>query len=229
MVCMVFVALIRVRPESNPRGVISLGLIKEGMVFVWRHPAILGAMTLDMLAVILAGAEALLPIYANEILGTGAWGYGLLASSKAIGSFVMSVALAVLPPIERTGRAMVITVALFGVCTVAFGFSTSFPLSLLLYGLTAAFDQVSVLMRQNIIQLGTPDALRGRVNSVNQMFIGTSNQLGAFESGLLATIAGSAVFAVVAGGIGCLVAVGAVAALIPGLWRHRTGLTAERA
>ncbi|MBM2810129.1 MAG: transporter [Chloroflexi bacterium] len=226
LACMAFVAVIRVRPESNPRGVVTLGLIKEGMVFVWTRPAILGAMTLDMLAVILAGAEALLPIYANEILGTGAWGYGLLASSRAIGSFAMSLALAVLPPIERTGRAMVITVALFGVFTIAFGLSTSFPLSLALYALTAACDQVSVLMRQNIIQLGTPDALRGRVNSVNQMFIGTSNQLGAFESGLLATIANSAVFAVVAGGVGCLLAVGVVAVLIPGLWRHRTGLGA---
>ena len=133
----------------------------------------------------------------------------------------MAAALSLLPSIVRTGRALVITIALFGFGTVAFGLSTSFPLSLVLYGLAAACDQLSVVMRQNIIQLGTPDELRGRVSSVNQVFIGASNQLGAMESGLVATWANSAVFAVVFGGVVCLGAVAVLGVLIPALWRHR--------
>lgn len=216
-----YVIGIQVAPGSNPRGVLSLALIREGLVFIWQHPAVFGAMALDMAAVIFAGAEALLPIYARDILDVGAFGYGLLSSSKAIGAFAMAITLALLPSIVRTGRALVITIALYGVGTIAFGLSTVFPLSVLLYGLTAACDQLSVVMRQNIIQLGTPDALRGRVTSVNQVFIGASNQLGLMESGLVAAWANSAVFAVVFGGVACLIAVAAIGVLLPALWRHR--------
>src|SRR5207249_106885 len=140
---------------------------------------------------------------------------------KAVGALGMAATLALLPPLVRTGRILVITIALYGLATVAFGFSTLFPLSLLFYGAAAAADQVSVVMRQNIIQMGTPDALRGRVNSVNQVFIGASNQLGAMESGLVATWANSAVFAVVFGGVACLVAVVVIGILLPALWRHK--------
>lgn len=216
-----FLAGIRVRPGSNPRGTLSLGLVKEGFAFMWSHPAILGTMTLDMFAVIFAGADALLPIYAKDILGVGAFGYGLLASSKAIGSLVTSTILTLLPPIVSTGRTLVVTLTLYGLATAAFGLSTWFPLSLLLYGLTAACDQVGVVVRQSIIQLGTPDAFRGRVNAINQLFIGASNQLGPVESGVVATWTGSAVFAAVTGGLACMVAVAVIVARTPTLWRHR--------
>src|SRR5438094_6918441 len=178
-------------------------------------------MALDMVAVIFAGAEAMLPIYAKDVLGVGAVGYGLLTSSRAVGAFGTAIALTLLPPTVATGRTLVVTIALYGLATVAFGLSTWFPLSLLFYTLTAIFDQISVLMRQSIIQLGTPDALRGRVNSVNALFVGASNQLGPVESGLVATWTGSAVVAVVTGGIGCLVGVAGMVAFLPGLWRHR--------
>lgn len=214
-------ANIRVAAGSSPRGTISLALIKEGLVFIWTHRPVLGAMSLDMFAVIFASADALLPIYARDILGAGAIGFGLLTSSKAVGALVTSIVMTLLPPVVNTGRTMVITVLMFGVATIAFGFSTWLPLSLVLYALIAGIDQVSVVMRQNIIQLGTPDAFRGRVNSVNQVFVGASNQLGAVESGVVATLTSSAEVAVVSGGIACLFAAAAVIALVPTLWHHR--------
>lgn len=216
-----FLAGIRIRPDSNPQGKLRLALILEGLDFIWAHPAVLGAMALDMFAVILANADALLPIFAKDILDVGPEGYGLLSSSKAVGALVTSIGLVVLPAIVSAGRALIITVVLFGLATVGFGLSTSFALSLLLYGLLSAFDQVSVVMRQTIIQLGTPDALRGRVSSVNFVFIGASNQLGAVRAGLVAAWTNDAALAVVTGGIGCLASVAIVAALIPSLWRHR--------
>jgi MFS family permease len=213
---------IRTRAENTVRRALSLDLVKEGLVFIKNHPAVLGAMTLDMVAVIFAGAEVLLPIYAQDILGVGAVGYGLLNSSKAVGAFAIAVVLAFLPPFVNTGRVLVITIVLYGLATLGFGLSTWFPLSLLLFALIGAFDQVSVLMRQSIIQMGTPDELRGRVNSVNFLFVGASNQLGPTRAGLVAAASGSAIFAVVSGGIGCLVGTGLVLLFIPSLWRHRT-------
>jgi MFS family permease len=213
---------IRTQAENMVRRALSLDLVKEGLVFIKNHPAVLGAMTLDMVAVIFAGAEVLLPIYAQDILGVGAVGYGLLNSSKAVGAFAIAVVLAFLPPFVNTGRMLVITIVLYGLATLGFGLSTWFPLSLLLFALIGAFDQVSVLMRQSIIQMGTPDELRGRVNSVNFLFVGASNQLGPTRAGLVAAASGSAVFAVVSGGIGCLVGTGLVLLFIPSLWRHRT-------
>jgi MFS family permease len=216
-----FLVGVHVQPAASSRATLSMNMIREGIVFIWTHPAVFAAMALDMVAVIFAGAEALLPIYARDILDVGAFGYGLLSSSKAVGMLIMALSMTLLPSIVRTGRALVITIALYGLGTIAFGLSTWFPLSLLFYGLTAACDQVSVVMRQNIIQLGTPDALRGRVSSVNQVFIGASNQLGAMESGLVATWTNSAVFAVVFGGVACLVAVIVIGVLLPALWRHK--------
>jgi MFS family permease len=213
--------------SPTPSGGISLAMIKEGLAFIWTHPAILGAMALDMFAVILGGADALLPIFAKDILDVGAVGYGLLTASKAVGCLVVAVAMALLPPIVSTGRTMVITVGLFGIATVGFGLSSWFWLSLILYALIAAFDQVSVVLRQSIIQLGTPDELRGRVNSVNHVFVGASNQLGGTRAGFVATWADSAQFAVVSGGIGCLVAVVATTLLIPALWNLRQDLRDE--
>lgn len=212
--------VVRVRYGSERGGAMSVALIVEGVRFVLRQPVLLGAMALDMFAVIFAGAQALLPVYAEEILKVGSTGYGVLTSAQAVGAFVTSFALMVLPPVERTGRMLILAVAGYGVATIVFGLSRSFPLSVVAYALTGATDQISVVMRQTTIQLATPDALRGRVSSVNQVFIGASNQLGMVESGLVATVT-NATFAVVSGGIGCLATLAAITFWVPELWRYR--------
>jgi MFS family permease len=194
--------------------------VREGLAFVRRSPVVLGCMTLDMFAVILGGATALLPVYANDILRVGPRGYGLLTSSLEIGALAMSVVLLVRGPIVRAGPALLGAVVLYGLATVGFGLSRSFPLSVALYMLAGAADQVSVVMRQTAVQLSTPDALRGRVSAVNMIFINASNQLGAVESGFLAA-ATSATFAVVSGGIGCVLVVAWMAWRLPELRRYR--------
>jgi MFS family permease len=194
--------------------------IREGLVFVWRNPVVLGCMTLDMFAVILGGATALLPIYAADILGVGAKGYGLLSGSLELGALAMSALLIFLPTIRRAGPALLTAVSLYGVATIAFGLSTWFPLSVLVYMGVGMADAVSVVLRGTVIQLATPDALRGRVSSLNFIFIGASNQLGAAESGFLASLT-SPQFAVVSGGIGCLVVVALVAWRMPELRGYR--------
>ncbi len=205
-------------PDVPPREV-SLAAIREGVSFVLHRQVVLGAMTLDMFAVVFGGAVALLPIYAEEILDVGSLGYGILAASLDAGALSMSVLLVVLPPIRRVGRALLLTVAAFGLLTIVFGLSRWFPLSVAVYMLIGMADQVSVVMRQTTIQLSVPDELRGRVSSVNQLFIGASNQVGAFESGVVAW-ATSATFAVVSGGIACLGVVAAVASKMPELRRY---------
>jgi MFS family permease len=172
-----------------------------------------------MFAVIFGGATALLPIYAKEILNVGARGYGLLNSALEIGALSMALLLMVLPPIRAAGRVLLTTVALYGVATIVFGVSRAFPLSLAAYIAAGAADQVSVVLRSTAIQLSTPDELRGRVSSVNLLFIGASNQLGAAESGFVAA-ATSAPFAVVSGGIACLLVVMIVAVRMPELRRY---------
>ncbi len=209
-------------PIVGPRRAVSIGAIKEGIQFVFHRQALLGAMTLDMFAVVFGGATALLPIYATEILKVGSAGYGILSGSLEAGALVMAAILIFAPPIRNTGRTLILAVAAFGVATIIFGFSRSFPLSLVAYMLVGMADEVSVVMRQTTIQLSTPDELRGRVTSVNFLFIGASNQVGAMESGFVAA-ATSATFAVVSGGIGCLAVVGAVWAKMPELRRYRVG------
>mgnify|MGYP002382433210 CR=1 FL=1 len=213
-------ALIRPRARDWPSRKVSVEAIREGISFVWGRQVILGSMTLDMFAVIFGGATALLPIYAKDILGVGAVGYGLLAASLDVGALVMSVALVVLPPVRNTGRTLLVAVAVFALATTLFGISRSFPMSLAAYMLVGMSDQVSVVMRNTTVQLSTPDELRGRVSSVNMLFIGASNQLGAVESGFVAAVT-SATFAVVSGGIGCLAVVGVVTARMPELRRYR--------
>lgn len=217
---MTLMLLVRPRSSGNSRRAVSVEAIKEGVRFVWSRQPLLGAMTLDMFAVIFGGATALLPIYATDILHAGPRGYGLLSASLETGALIMSVALIVLPPIRRVGLTLIVTVALFGFGTIAFGLSRSFPLSLALYMSIGMADQVSVVMRQTTVQLTTPDELRGRVSSVNMLFIGASNQLGAVESGFVAALT-NATFAVVTGGAGCLAVVAAVAARMPELRRYR--------
>jgi len=205
--------------------VARLEAIREGLAFVSRQPVVLGCMSLDMFAVIFGGAVALLPIYANEILEVGARGYGVLSASLEIGALFMSLLLVWLPPIRRAGRALLVAVTLYGVATIVFGFSRWFPLSVAAYLLAGMADQVSVVLRGTAIQLTTPDALRGRVSALNMIFIGASNQLGAAESGFVAALT-SATFAVVSGGIGCLVVVAIVAWRLPALRRYRTDVRA---
>jgi MFS family permease len=179
-------------------------------------------MTLDMFAVIFGGAAALLPIYAQEILNVGPRGYGLLTSSLELGALLSAVAMMTLPTIKHAGRALLIAVGVYGFATIVFGLSRSFPLSVFAYMLVGMADQVSVVMRHTAIQLSTPDELRGRVSAVNFIFIGASNQLGAAESGFIAALT-NATFAVVSGGIGCLVVLAVVASKMPELRRYKIG------
>ena len=207
-----------VRPPSA--GVLSLRGILDGLRFVRGNHIVLGCMLLDMLAVVFGGAAALLPIYATDILHVGARGYGLLSASADVGALITSLVLVVTPPIRRAGRALLIAVGVYGVATILFGLSRSFPLSVLAYVVVGMADQVSVVMRSTAIQLSTPDALRGRVSGVNMIFIGASNQLGAAESGFVAALT-SATFSVVSGGLASLAVLAAVALAMPRLRRYR--------
>jgi MFS family permease len=222
LLCGSLVGLMFVRPRVavTARGALTLRAMREGLAFVRRRQVVLGCMTLDMFAVIFGGAGALLPIYANDILHVGARGYGLLSSSLELGALFTSVVLTLLRPIRQGGRALLIAVGAYGVATILFGLSRWFPLSVAAYMLVGVADQVSVVMRSTVIQLSTPDELRGRVSSVNMLFIGASNQLGAAESGFLAALT-NAPFAVVSGGLGCLVVLAIVATTMPELRRYR--------
>ncbi len=219
---------LRLLPIEAPKRAVSLSAIAEGVRFVWHRQVILGAMALDMFAVIFGGATALLPIYAADILDVGSLGYGLLAGSLDAGALFTSAVLIARPQVVRPGRALLWAVFAFGVGTIVFGFSRNFALSLAAYALIGVADQVSVVMRQTTIQLATPDELRGRVTSVNMLFIGTSNQLGTVESGFVAALT-TATFAVVSGGIGCLAVLGIVAAKMPELRRYRIDTPMESA
>jgi len=223
-------ALLQPTTPGERRQAISWPAVLEGLRFVRRNQVVLGCMTLDMFAVIFGGAAALLPIYATQILQVGAKGYGILSAAAEAGALLMSLTLVLLPPVHRAGRALLVAVVCYGLATIGFGLSRWFPLSVLLYMLVGSADQVSVVMRLTAIQLSTPDALRGRVSSVNFIFIGASNQLGAAESGFVAALT-NPVFAVVSGGVACLMVVAVVAALLPGLRRYRVGgvLEATRA
>jgi len=218
-----------VRPlrENLERRAPSWRAVREGLGFVRRSPVILGCMTLDMFAVIFGGATALLPVYASEILQVGPRGYGLLSSSLEIGALASALVMMLRRPATRAGPALLWAVGVYGVATIVFGFSRSFPLSIAAYMVAGMADQVSVVMRQTTIQLSTPDALRGRVSSVNMIAIAASNQLGAVESGFVAA-ATSATFAVVSGGVGCLVVLAIVALRIPELRRYRIGAVTAR-
>ena len=215
-------ALLRA-PRPAARGRLTIGTtlhaIRDGLVFVRRRQVVLGCMVLDMFAVIFGGANALLPIYAEEILHVGPRGYGLLTSSLELGALLTALVLSVRPPIRRGGRALLAAVGAYGAATILFGLSRWFPLSIAAYLLVGIADQVSVVMRSTIVQLSTPDEIRGRVSAVNMLFIGASNQLGAAESGFVAWLT-TAPFAVVSGGLGCLVVLAVVAATMPELRRY---------
>lgn len=211
------------RPAARPPATLSAAL--DGLRFIRKRPVIFGAISLDLFSVLLGGATALLPAYAHDILGTGPAGLGLMRAAPSIGALAMSVHLARRPLTRRVGRTMFAAVAVFGVCTIAFGLSRWLPLSVAALALLGASDMVSVVIRSTLIQLDTPDALRGRVSAVNAVFIGTSNQLGDFESGLTAAFLGT-VGAVVAGGVGTLCVVALWIYLFPELAR-RDALVAQ--
>jgi MFS family permease len=189
-----------------------------GLRFVFSRPTILGAISMDLFAVLFGGATALLPIYARDILHIGPWGLGLLRSAPAVGAAVMAFGLTQRPLARRAGIRMLFCVALFGLMTIVFGLSRTFSLSLVALALLGAADMVSVVVRQTLVQINTPDEKRGRVSAVNSLFIGASNQLGEFESGVTAAWLG-VVPAVVLGGVGTLAIVVLWIWLFPSL-RH---------
>ena len=197
---------------------VSLDSVLAGIRYIRAKPALLGAISLDLFAVLLGGAAALFPIYARDILHTGPWGLGLLRSATAVGALAMALWLMRHPIGRRAGRAMLVAVAIFGLGTIFFGVSRSFALSLVALTVVGAADMVSVVVRQTLVQLRTPDEMRGRVGAVNALFIGTSNQLGEFESGVTAAWFG-VVPSVVIGGLGTLAVVALWARLFPELAR----------
>ena len=195
----------RIRVQSRPlkREPFTPQTVFAGFRYIWSHKLVLGSISLDLFAVLLGGAVALLPVYAREILRTGPWGLGLLRSAPGIGAAVMALLIAYKPIRKRAGATMLWCVAGFGIFTMVFGFSRSLPLSLVSLFFVGAADMVSVIVRGVLIQLETPDEMRGRVNAVDMIFIGASNELGEFESGLTAQWLG-AVPAVVLGGLGTI-------------------------
>ncbi|MFC5303016.1 MFS transporter [Azospira restricta] len=197
----------------------SLSSILAGFTFVWNHKLLLGATSLDLFAVLLGGATALLPIYARDILHTGPQGLGLLRAAPAAGALLMSAILLRWPIQRKVGPWLMSSVAIFGVATVVFGLSEHFTLSLIALAVTGAFDNISVVMRQTLVQIETPNEIRGRVSAVNSIFIGASNQLGEFESGATAALFGP-VGSVVMGGVGTLLVSAAWVRLFPELARR---------
>ena len=200
------IAQIKHRVRVRRREELSLTSVLAGFRYVWRQKLILGSISLDMFAVLLGGAVALLPVYAREILHTGPWGLGLLRSAPGIGAGLMAILLAHRPLRGRVGATMLWCVAGFGVFTIVFGLSHNMVVSLVALALVGATDMVSVVIRGTLVQLATPDEMRGRVNAIDMLFIGTSNEFGEFESGLTAQWFG-AVPAVVLGGVGTLVVI----------------------
>lgn len=217
-------------PSSNEP--VTLGSLLAGLKFVRRTQLILATITLDLLAVLLGGATALLPIFSRDILRVGPKGLGWLQSAPSIGAFLTALVLAHRPPLRSAGLALLWSVAGFGAATIVFGLSTNFYLSFAMLFLTGAFDNVSVVVRGTLVQVMTPDSMRGRVAAVNAIFIGTSNELGGFESGMTARFFGPVV-SVVGGGIGTMLVVSIVALIWPDVRRlgrlHEAGQLAESA
>ncbi|MEP6722186.1 MAG: MFS transporter [Variovorax sp.] len=212
----VLAARLRYAHAPPPRAPVTLQTLFAGVDFIWRRKTVLGAVSLDLFAVLLGGAVALLPIYAKDILNTGPWGLGLLRGAPAVGALVMSIVLTRRPIERHVGRTLLAAVAAFGLCMVVFGISRSFLVSLVALAISGGADMVNVVIRQTLVQLETPDEMRGRVSAVNSIFIGASNQLGEFESGATAALLGP-VGSVVAGGVGTVLVAAAWFRLFPSL------------
>ncbi|MDQ2778675.1 MAG: MFS transporter [Pseudomonadota bacterium] len=200
----------------------SWNTVLAGVRFVIGRKVVLGAISLDLFAVLFGGAVALLPIFAKDILQVGPWGLGLLRGAPAVGALLMSAGLTRFPIRRRSGHLLLGAVAVYGAATLVFGLSRSLGLSMAALAVTGAADMISVVIRQTLVQLETPDAMRGRVSAVNSLFIGASNQLGEFESGATAALLGP-VGSVVLGGVGTLIVAGAWLRLFPAL-AQRDGL-----
>ncbi len=213
-----FMGAIRLEPVSRPRQVASVAVVLEGIRYIWRNKLILGSISLDLFAVLLGGAVALLPVYAREILNTGAYGLGILRGAPSVGAVLMAIALAYRPLRRHAGFAMFSCVFGFGIFTIVFGLSRNLALSIVALVLVGACDMVSVIIRHTLVQLGTPDEMRGRVSAVNGLFIGASNEIGQFESGVTAQWFGT-VPAVVLGGAGTIAIVLLWARIFPSLRR----------
>ncbi|MGB9433740.1 MAG: MFS transporter [Candidatus Acidiferrum sp.] len=194
---------IQTRSRPRPREPFTLKTVSAGFRYIWTHKLVFGSISLDLFAVLLGGAVALLPVYAKEILRTGPWGLGLLRTAPGVGAGVMALLMAFKPIRSRAGATMLWCVGGFGLFTIVFGVSRSLALSLISLIFVGAADMVSVVVRGVLIQIETPDEMRGRVNAVDMIFIGASNELGEFESGLAAQWLG-AVPAVVLGGVGTI-------------------------
>ena len=219
LVFVVLLSLVRYRPAPQLNEPVTWRSLFAGVSFLWHKPVVFGAITLDMFAVLLGGATTLLPIYAKDILHVGPDGLGWLRASPALGALAMAFLLAHRPPIQKAGRTLLWAVAGFGIATIAFGFSRTFWISMLMLALTGALDNISVVIRHTLIQLLTPDAMRGRVSAVNSVFIGASNELGGAESGFVAALF-TPTISVVGGGIGTILVVAVVAMVWPQLRRY---------
>ncbi|MGA8555057.1 MAG: MFS transporter, partial [Candidatus Acidiferrales bacterium] len=217
---------IQLQARQRAREPINLKNVLAGIAYIWKHKVILGSISLDLFAVLLGGAVALLPVYAREILHTGPWGLGILRSAPGVGAGVMAILLAYRPLKGRVGVTMLWCVTAFGVFTIVFGISRNLIASLIALALVGASDMVSVVIRVTLVQVATPDAMRGRVNAVDMIFIGASNELGQFESGLAAHWFGT-VPSVVLGGIGTLVVTALWAWWFPALRRAGTLSSAQ--
>jgi MFS family permease len=219
LVCLTLISFVRRRHTVAVKEKMTAGSLVAGFKFVFASPVILGTITLDLFAVLLGGATALLPVFAKDILKTGPTGLGFLQAALPMGSLLCALVLAHRPPLQKAGRAMLLAVAGFGLATIGFGFARWFWLSFLMLFVCGALDNISVVVRHTLVQLLTPDEKRGRVSAVNSLFIGTSNELGGFESGLVAYLFGP-VFSVVSGGIGTILVVLAVAAIWPEMRKY---------
>jgi MFS family permease len=222
-------SFVRSRPVIPSTEGLTAQSLAAGARFVWSQRVMLGALSLDLFAVLLGGATALLPIYAsNKMLDVGPRGLGWMEAAPALGAVVMTLIMAHRAPMERAGSAMLWSVAGFGVATIVFGVSNWFPLSLAMLFISGALDTISVVIRHTLVQMLTPDAMRGRVSAINGMFIGASNELGAFESGVVADLAArasgdtafGAAFSVVVGGVGTIVVVALLCVFAPALRRY---------
>jgi MFS family permease len=212
---------IRMTWAPSKREPVTLTSVFAGVSFIRSRPVMLGTISLDLFAVLLGGATALLPMFARDILHAGPWGLGLLRAAPAIGALAMSIVLARRPLTTDVGRKMMIAVAVFGVATIVFAVSSNIALSVLALLVVGASDTVSVVVRSSLVQLLTPDEMRGRVNAVNSLFIGTSNQLGEFESGMLAGVVGPVVAGIV-GGVGTIIVVLMWTRFFPDLLKVKT-------
>jgi len=222
---LLLVGAMRTRPARVVKNAFNLETMMAGFRYVWQAKLLLGSISLDLFAVLLGGATALLPIYATDILHAGPGGLGLLRAMPALGALAVSLAMTVRPIKRDSGKLMLFCVGVYGVATVVFGLSKTMWISLLALAIVGATDMVSVVIRASILQLATPPEMRGRVSAVNWLFVGASNEFGGFESGVTAQWWG-AVRAVVVGGIGSLIVTGLAGALFPAL-RNADALSAE--